>query len=136
MKNNLFILVRLMIPFIFFSCALEAGVSWNYVQSSEFQNGWVNSPGLQPLAYGKDSLGMVHLTGQIQDADALSSSSIIFTLPEDYRPAYSKHFPATVYTSIYDQGRLFISSIDGTVSIYASADILEVFIGEIIYSTE
>lgn len=52
-----------------------------------FQNGWVNYGGVfQPVTFYKDSMGIVHLEGTIQNNSAPSFGSTIFTLPSGYIP--------------------------------------------------
>lgn len=48
-------------------------------------NGWIDYSGTYPSAFFKDSSGIVHIRGLIKSG-AITSDTIIFTLPPGYRP--------------------------------------------------
>lgn len=58
--------------------------------------GWVNFPGFQPTRYWKDKNNMVHITGLPQRTSG--SSTVIFTLPLDYRPASEQLFKMVMFS--------------------------------------
>ena len=72
--------------------------------------------GFSPTGYFKDSMGIVHLRGVAMDYS--STSNVIFTLPEGYRPAYRELH--VVITASATLGRIDIIS-NGNVTLQAGA---------------
>jgi hypothetical protein len=58
-----------------------------------FQNGWVASPGLEPVGFVKTSDGFVRLTGVAGNPAAPGGQQTVFTLPVNYRPDTLVLFP-------------------------------------------
>ena len=86
-------------------------------QAVTFQNGWYDlGGGFSPTGYFKDSMGIVHLRGVAMDYS--STSNVIFTLPEGYRPAYRELH--VVITASATLGRIDIIS-NGNVTLQAGA---------------
>jgi len=86
--------------------------AWKAVSASDFKNGWVNwkesAEGYGPAGYFRDSLGMVHLRGVVQDGIVGWGTGVIFTLPASYRPQYrSVH---TVMSSPGEFGQLEVAT--------------------------
>lgn len=66
---------------------------WHEIGATDepaFQNGWVNfNAGYAPLSF-KKSGETIHVRGVVKDGSP--ANSVIFTLPEDYRPSASMTF--------------------------------------------
>lgn len=73
-----------------------------------FQNSWV-AMASSLLMFWKDSLGVVHLAGRVQDGTAL----LVFTLPVGYRPLIQEQFGVQSGVTVGD----VIVSTTGTVQI-------------------
>jgi hypothetical protein len=65
-----------------------------------FQNGWANSGGsAEPLEFGKDALGQVHISGAITNSSASGvGTTFVFTLTAGHTPAHNKYLPVIVAT--------------------------------------
>ena len=57
--------------------------------NTDFQNSWVNVGSAAVTAFYKDPFGRVHLKGHINTG---ASGTVIFTLPEGYRPSEQLSF--------------------------------------------
>lgn len=61
-----------------------ASENWTRVT---YQNSWVDFGGTSaPVAYYKDPLGWVHLRGSAKDGTRVNGTTVIFNLPQGYRP--------------------------------------------------
>lgn len=87
--------------------------AWHEVGGSgepAFQNSWANfGSGFSTMAFMRDPFGFVHLKGTI---DTGSASTVIFTLPENYRPGETMRF-------IFRSG-----SVDGGLEIQTDGDVV------------
>lgn len=74
--------------------ALVEGEDWHYVGESgepAFQNSWENSGGNPALAFRIREAGIVDIQGTIVSG---ANGSVVFTLPEGYRPSANVFLPA------------------------------------------
>jgi hypothetical protein len=72
-------------PSAFASSSLEPVHRIGAAGQPVFENGWVNEAGgFETAGFYKDSLGIVHLVGDVHNA---ANPQLIFTLPVGYRPA-------------------------------------------------
>ncbi len=63
-------------------------------QAPTFEGTWTDYGGTHaPVGYHKDCLGRVHLRGLVTDDGGAPAQSVIFTLPEGYRPSARLVFP-------------------------------------------
>ena len=70
------------------------------------QNGWRDyANGWAPAGYWKDQFGVVHVRGLIERGNT-TPGTLIFNLPEEYRPQYGEHF--TVRTSGDHSGDVYV----------------------------
>jgi len=70
------------------------------------QNGWRDyANGWAPAGYWKDQFGVVHVRGLIERGNT-TPGTLIFHLPEEYRPQYGEHF--TVRTSGDHSGDVYV----------------------------
>ncbi|GGJ11564.1 hypothetical protein [Paenibacillus hunanensis] len=74
----------------------EKGFSANWTAPSSLLNGWSNFGGANEAtaAYRKDDKGMVYMRGLIKDG-SMANGTMIFRLPEGYRPSQNLQIPAT-----------------------------------------
>jgi hypothetical protein len=99
MKKSI-ILVPVILLAFFASCQLP-GITWTTVNpqggaAPSFQNNWANSGGAtQPLSFGKDALGQVHISGAIFNSGTVNAT-VIFALPSGFIPSYDKYLPVIV----------------------------------------
>jgi len=81
--------------------------AWKVVSSGEFKNGWVNwkdsTEGYGPAGYFRDSLGIVHLRGVVQDGTVGWGTGVIFTLPAGYQPEYRSVHTVMSYPGEFGQ---------------------------------
>lgn len=83
--------------------------------SAALQNGWINyGAGYAQASYWKDKCGIVHLSGLIKSG-ATTAETVIFTLPEGYRPLTHEKFFAVSLNAIcvidvYDDGNIAIKT--------------------------
>ena len=69
-------------------------------QAAVLQNSWVNyGAGYEPATFWKDKCGMIHLAGLIKGG-ATAAETVIFTLPEGYRPKANEKFFAVSMNAI------------------------------------
>jgi hypothetical protein len=136
MKKNAIIMIAIMILSGLISCELPS-IEW--IDATEFVNGWVSAPGAyQPVQYGKDEWGQVHIRGTAFDVTPASTSNV-FTLPADYLPTYQTSFPITIYSGGTPYcGNMYLYP-EGTNSnqvnvYYAGGTIQYAYFGEIIYT--
>ncbi len=94
-----------------------------------FQNGWTNSgAGYEPLEFGKDGLGQVHISGAIANAGPVGTT-FVFTLPAGFRPGYTKFIPVVVVAPAGTTTGL------GELWVYANGNVeLFTYIGSIQYA--
>jgi hypothetical protein len=94
--------------------------AWKAVSSGDFKNGWVNwkdlAEGYAPAGYFRDSLGIVHLRGVVQDGTVGWGTGVIFTLPAGYRPEYR-----SVHTVMSSPG------VFGQLEVAANGDVVACF---------
>jgi hypothetical protein len=77
--------------------------SW---QTPTLQSGWENyGSGYNPVGYFKDSLGIVHLRGVVENG---TEETTIFTLPAAYRPAHRELHAVETYQNV--NGRIDIKA--------------------------
>jgi len=78
----------------------------------DFQNGWENfSDTHQPLAFGIDQNNMLNIVGVLRDTTPVSgrgSNTIMFTLPEGYRPSETQFATVGAFSSssTYTEGNI------------------------------
>ncbi|MBN2545258.1 MAG: hypothetical protein JXB50_05625 [Spirochaetes bacterium] len=124
MKNKYLVIFLIFLLILLFNCTSVVEVaeqykeiSWKSVEIADFQNGWQNfDPNVQPLQYGIDNDGILHIIGTIEDTTPVAVNQAVFTLPLGYRPSLTNH--ATI--SGIGTGRIVLTlSIfsDGTVNI-------------------
>jgi hypothetical protein len=94
--------------------------AWKMVSPGEFKNRWVNwkdsAEEYAPAGYFRDSLGVVHLRGVVQDGIVGWGTGVIFTLPAGYRPEYrSVH---TVMSSPGEFGQLEVATNGDVVAAF------------------
>jgi hypothetical protein len=136
MKKILLVLFALSILVAASSCE-QPEIAWH---TATLLNGWTSQPNYQPIEYGKDSMGQVHLRGTAYNGSAPTSSTV-FMLPDDYLPSYDTSFPVTIAIGAGTSatGYLFIYTKDpnkGKVNANnSSGGVLWVYLGEIEYST-
>ena len=69
-------------------------------QTPTLQNGWVNyGAGYESATYWKDKCGVVHIAGFIKSGTT-TAETVIFTLPEGYRPRAAEKFFAVSLNAI------------------------------------
>lgn len=77
--------------------ALETTEPWREVGATgqpAFQGTWVNFGGsAEPLRFLKDALGWVHVFGRAKSG---TSGTVVFTLPDGYKPSHAIFFPGLV----------------------------------------
>lgn len=76
--------------------ALDLDLSGEFIQEDRqtptLLNSWVNyGSGYESASYFKDKCGVVHLAGMVKSGTT-TSETVIFTLPEGYRPRASEKF--------------------------------------------
>lgn len=103
--------------------ATGEGASEDWVEIGEsnnpaFQNSWVNfGDPHDTAAYYKDNWGIVHLKGVVKDGTA-TAGTVIFTLPEEYRP-----YKTLVFVAISNSAIAEINvQNDGDVTIQVGAN--------------
>lgn len=84
--------------------ALDVEITGELIQDARqtptLQNGWVNyGSTYESVTYWKDSCGIVHLAGMIKSGTT-TDETVIFTLPEGYRPRESEKFFAVSMNAI------------------------------------
>lgn len=98
-------------------------------RKAELTSDWAdiaNSPLVSQMSYRKDPLGRVHLRGVAKQTGA-PGSSVIFQLPEGYRPPKQPSFVVdsnlgAAFVGIYVDGRVEYQGVGGTPSTYLSLD--------------
>jgi len=99
--------------------ALDVEITGKLLQESRqtptLSNGWVNYGGAYEVAsYWKDSCGVVHLAGMIKSGTT-TAETVIFTLPDGYRPRTSEKFftvslNAICVIDVYSSGAVAIKT--------------------------
>lgn len=84
--------------------ALDVELTGEFIQEDRqtptLQNGWVNyGAAYESATYWKDKCGVVHLAGMIKSGTT-TAETVIFTLPEGYRPRASEKFFAVSLNAI------------------------------------
>lgn len=83
----------------------------------EFLDGWFNSEeGAARAGFYKDPWGVVHLKGNVQRASA-GGPSVIFILPEGYRPADLMSFGDRYYLSVFPEGAVYTQLPDNAFAV-------------------
>ena len=81
--------------------AVAAGEDWHYVGEAgepAFDGSWGNLGATSTLGFRIREAGVVDVQGTISNAGANSSGSVVFTLPDGYRPSVATRYPVTVLT--------------------------------------
>jgi hypothetical protein len=99
-------------------------ITWHYVGATGepvFQNGWANYVPTtdQPLRYGVDDYGILHIEGTLVDTTPTTSTTIIFTLPSEFRPSRAHGSYLTANNGGYITVS-FIVSLTGNVTVGAA----------------
>jgi hypothetical protein len=97
--------------------------AWKTVAPPDFKNGWVNwksVEGYAPAGYFKDSLGIVHLRGVVQDGKVDWESGVIFALPRGYWPQYR-----SAHVVMASPGGVF-----GQLEVATNGDVIAAFLPE------
>lgn len=84
--------------------ALDLKLTGKFIQEDRqtptLQNGWINyGAAYESATYWKDKCGVVHLAGMIKSGTT-TAETVIFTLPEGYRPRTSEKFLAVSLNAI------------------------------------
>jgi len=81
-----------------------------------FQNGWVNYGSFQVARFWKDGVGMAHIEGLVhRGVSPLTTATVIFVLPEGYRPELALIFAAEAVgaharVDVYPDGNVWMSA--------------------------
>ena len=127
------------VSLILLASSCDLGVT-EWIEVTEFGSPYVinyDTGNYDPLMYGIDQAGQVHIKGVVQYTNTLQNSFNVFTLPEGYRPAARLYFPITIYTgTTWSEGRVYIDFELGIVYVYGNAgeNVEIAYLGEIIFS--
>lgn len=91
------------------------GEDWHYVGEAgepAFENSWANVSGLPAMAYRIREAGVVDIVGVV---DTGSSTTSIFTLPADYRPASVSYSLCRSQIGAEEAASLLTINTNGTV---------------------
>jgi hypothetical protein len=104
-------------------------ITWHNVGDTgepAFQNSWANYLPTtdQPLRFGVDDYGILHIEGTLVDTTPATTSTVIFTLPSGFRPAkaHSSYITAnnggyiTVAFSVSLNGNVTVGPATSTAS--------------------
>ena len=125
MKKPVFMLSLVLLAALI-SCQLPdlTSISWITVNpqggaAPAFMNNWANSGGAtQPLAFGKDALGQVHIVGAITNSGPVGST-FLFTLSAGYVPAHDKYLSVIVSDGVNSGlGELRVYASNGNVQLF------------------
>lgn len=98
------------------------GEDWHYVGATDepaFQNSWANVSGLPKLAFRLREAGVVDIQGAISGG----SSTVVFTLPEGYRPSSLAGGSASGYVTGVGRVPVLVAVTDaGVVGVFVNPD--------------
>jgi hypothetical protein len=128
-----FLVLMLLVILSFISCAVPEGMKYIDVAGAGgpgyFGNYADYGNGTQPLAFGLDSDGNLHITGVVNYTPAaavISPPATFFRLPSGYRPTSTQYFGVTINGYASQFGLITVAN-DGNVYIGTSPTALDFF---------
>lgn len=127
------------VSLVLLASSCDIGVT-EWIEVTDFDSPYVSNYDTDfydPLMYGIDQAGQVHIRGSITTTHPATGIAI-FTLPEEYWPSKRLYFEITIVTdtAVWAEGCVYIAPENGHVSVYGNdGDTVETaHFGEIIYS--